>query len=54
MEMATSTPTSALLATALHAVGYLIVTGVVTLLVVEKLGIGMLRKAWFNLDFVWR
>jgi hypothetical protein len=53
MAMAPPTPSSALLATALHAVGYLIVTGVVALLVFEKLGIGMLRKAWFNLDFLW-
>ena len=53
MAMGTATPTSALLATAVHAVGYLVVTAVVALLVFEKLGVGMLRKAWFNLDLVW-
>ena len=52
-HMAAATPSSALLATAVHAVGYLIVTAVIALLVYEKLGVGMLRKAWFNLDLVW-
>jgi hypothetical protein len=53
MATATVTPASALLATSLHAVGYLIVTAVIALLVFEKLGVGVLRKAWFNLDLVW-
>jgi hypothetical protein len=53
MAMTAGTPTSALLATSLHAVGYLVVTAVIALLVFEKLGVGMLRKAWFNLDLVW-
>jgi hypothetical protein len=53
MQMAAPTPASALLATALHAVGYLLVTAAVALLVFEKLGVGMLRKAWFNLDLLW-
>ena len=43
----------ALAATGLHASGYLAVTGVVALLVFEKLGVGVLRRAWFNLDVVW-
>jgi len=47
------TPLTALLATALHAVGYLVVTAAVAFIVFEKLGVGMLRKAWFNLDLVW-
>lgn len=44
---------SALLATGLHAVGYLTVTAFVALLVFEKLGVGILRRAWFNLDLIW-
>jgi hypothetical protein len=48
-----STPATALLATSLHAAGYLVVTAAVAFLVFEKLGVGMLRKAWFNLDLVW-
>ena len=47
------TPLTVLLATALHAVGYLVVTAAVAFVVFEKLGVGMLRKAWFNLDLVW-
>jgi hypothetical protein len=43
----------ALLATGLHALGYLLVTAFVALLVYEKLGLGLLRKAWFNLDLLW-
>jgi len=53
MAMAAGTPTRALLAISLHAVGYLIVTAVIALLVFDKLGVGILRKAWFNLDLVW-
>jgi hypothetical protein len=53
MPMAVATPASALLATALHAAGYLLVTAAVAFLVFEKLGVGMLRKTWFNLDLLW-
>lgn len=53
MQMAAMTPASALLATGLHAVGYLLVTAAVALLVFEKLGVGVLRKTWFNLDLIW-
>ncbi len=44
---------AALLATGLHAVGYLAVTAVVAMLVFEKLGVGILRRGWVNLDLVW-
>ena len=37
----------------LHAVGYLLITAAVALLVFEKLGVRILRKAWFNVDLVW-
>ncbi|MBZ5533209.1 MAG: hypothetical protein LAO20_17400 [Acidobacteriia bacterium] len=53
MQMAGATPASAMLATGLHAVGYLLVTAAVAFLVFEKLGVGVLRKAWFNLDLLW-
>jgi len=43
----------ALVATGLHAVGYLAVTAFVALLVFEKLGVGILRRAWFNVDLLW-
>ena len=28
-------------------------TAFVALLVFEKLGVGILRRAWFNLDLIW-
>ena len=44
---------TAILATGLHAVGYLAVTAFVALLVFEKVGVGILRRAWFNVDLIW-
>jgi len=43
----------AFVATGLHALGYLAVTALVAVLVFEKLGVGILRRAWFNLDLIW-
>jgi len=48
-----STPTAALAATLLHAVGFLLVTAGLAFVVFERLGVGILRKAWFNVDLVW-
>jgi hypothetical protein len=31
----------------------LLVMGLVAALVYEKLGVGLLRRAWLNLDLVW-
>jgi hypothetical protein len=52
-SVAASTPAAALLATLLHAVGYLLISAAVALNVFEKLGIAMLRKAWLNVDLIW-
>lgn len=48
-----STPLLALLATAVHTLGYLAVMGIIAVVVYEKVGLAILRKAWFNLDIVW-
>jgi hypothetical protein len=48
-----TTASAALVATGVHAVSYLAVTAFVALLVFEKLGVGILRRAWFNLDLIW-
>jgi hypothetical protein len=48
-----STPMTALLATVLHAGGYFLITAAVALVVFERLGVRILRKAWFNVDLVW-
>ncbi|HWP49513.1 MAG TPA: hypothetical protein VNM22_20310 [Candidatus Limnocylindrales bacterium] len=42
-----------LAATGIHTLSLLLVTGAVALLVYEKLGLALLRQAWFNLDLLW-
>jgi len=46
-------PATAVWATLIHTLGYLTFTAVIALLVYQKLGLALLRKAWFNLDLVW-
>lgn len=47
-------PSAGLVAASLvHALGYLLVTGVVAVVVYERLGLRMLRSAWINLDALW-
>ncbi len=53
IEAAGSTPLLALAATGIHTLGYLLVMGVIAVVVYEKVGLAILRKAWFNLDVVW-
>jgi hypothetical protein len=50
---AASTPLLGLLATAIHTLGYLLVMAAIAVVVYEKVGLSILRKAWFNLDVVW-
>jgi hypothetical protein len=42
-----------LLATAVHTIAYLAVTGLIAWVVYSKFGLAILRKAWLNLDVVW-
>jgi hypothetical protein len=37
----------------LHTAGYLIVSALVALVVYYKFGVAVLRRAWFNLDYIW-
>ena len=37
----------------LHTLGYLLVTAALALLVYYKVGVAVLRRAWFNLDLLW-
>lgn len=46
-------PLVGLLATLVHTLGYLLVIGLVAVIVYEKLGLRLLRKAWVNLDLIW-
>jgi len=41
------------IATLVHSVGYLVVTAVAAWVVMDRLGLGLLRKAWINLDVIW-
>jgi hypothetical protein len=50
---ATAGTGTAVFATVLHSAGYLAITALAAWVVYEKLGLGMLRKAWFNLDIIW-
>jgi hypothetical protein len=43
----------AVVATGVHALGYVLVTATVAVLVFEKFGVGILRTAWVNVDLVW-
>jgi hypothetical protein len=38
---------------ALHTAGYLLVTAALALIVYYKVGIAILRRAWFNFDLLW-
>jgi hypothetical protein len=37
----------------LHTLGYLLVTALVALVVYHKVGVAVLRRAWFNLELLW-
>ncbi len=47
-----STPSLLTCSIAVHTLGYLLVTGLLAILVYEKLGVGILRRAWFNVDLM--
>jgi hypothetical protein len=44
---------SAWSATALHSAGYLAATMLAAVVVYEKLGVGVPRRVWVNVDLVW-
>jgi len=48
-----SAPSLLAASVAVHTLGYLLATAVVAILVYEKLGVAILRRAWFNIDLVW-
>lgn len=48
-----ASPLAGMLATGVHTVGYLAVTGLVAWAFYCKLGLTLLRKTWFNFDLVW-
>jgi hypothetical protein len=48
-----ASPLAGMLATGIHTVGYLTVTGLLAWVVYRKLGLAVLRKTWFNFNLVW-
>jgi hypothetical protein len=46
-------PYTAPMALLVHTLGYLLVTGLIALVVYERVGLEILRKAWVNLDLIW-
>jgi hypothetical protein len=48
-----SGPLQWLVAVVVHSTGHLLVSVVIALVVYEKLGLALLRRAWFNLDLIW-
>lgn len=53
IHFASNSARVAVLATSIHAISYLIVTGAIAAVVFEKFGVNFLRKAWINVDLVW-
>jgi hypothetical protein len=51
--MISTSPLAMVVATVVHTIGYLAVTGFVAWIVYWKLGLALLRTAWFNLDLIW-
>ncbi len=49
----TGSPLAAILATGVHTIAYLAVTGLFAWVIYRKLGLALLRKAWFNFDVIW-
>jgi hypothetical protein len=50
---AAANPLAALLATGVHTIAYLAVTGIIAWVVYSKFGLAILRKTWLNLNLVW-
>ena len=48
-----ASPLVGLVATVIHTAAYLAAMGILAWLVYRKLGLALLRKAWFNFDLIW-
>src|SRR5262249_54852515 len=48
-----SAPSLLAASVAVHTLGYLLATAVVAIFGYGKLGVAILRRAWFNIDLVW-
>ena len=48
-----ASPLAGMIATGVHTIAYLAVTGLIAGVVYRKFGLALLRKAWLNFDLVW-
>jgi hypothetical protein len=53
MAGAVAAPTSEIAAVALHTAAMFLVMGAIAMVVYEKAGLAILRRAWVNLDLMW-
>jgi hypothetical protein len=53
LDRVANSPGLLLAAVGVHTLGLFLVTGVIAVLVYEKLGLALLRQAWFNFDLLW-
>jgi hypothetical protein len=51
--ISSSAPLTDILAVGLHSLTYLVVTALIAWVVYRKVGLAILRTAWFNLDWLW-
>jgi threonine/homoserine/homoserine lactone efflux protein len=51
--MSTSSPWMDMMAVGVHSLTYLAVTTLIAWIVYRKIGLAILRTAWFNLDWLW-
>jgi hypothetical protein len=52
-RLAAASPLAGILATVVHTIAYLAVSGLLAWIVYRKLGLTLLRKAWFNFNLAW-
>jgi hypothetical protein len=48
-----SAPSLLIAAVIVHTLGYFMTTALIAIVVYEKLGVAILRRAWFNIDWAW-
>ena len=53
MAGAVAAPTAEIAAVAVHTAAMFLVMGAIALVVYEKVGLAILRRAWVNLDLMW-
>lgn len=53
LPTSTSASLGAIMATLVHTLGYILVTGLLAIVVYERAGLRVLRRAWVNLDLIW-